>query len=404
MDYLVIGGGIIGINIARELKSRDRDAEVVVIEKESEPGEHASGRNSGVLHAGFYYTADSLKAQFTRDGNRELTAYCESRGVTLNKCGKLVVAKNEQEEIMLDELLRRGEANEVILEELSEIEASKIEPRVKTYKRAIFSPTTSTANPKEVLSAMIQDAKDEGVDVRYGVAYIRRTDNGVETSEGEICADYIVNAAGLYADKVAKDYGFSQNYTILPFKGLYLKSNEPAGAYQTNIYPVPDLNDPFLGVHFTLQVDGQAKIGPTAIPALWREQYSGWSNFRLREFLDIAVRTSGLMLSSDFNFKKLALTEVKKYSRKQMVKLATSLAHGVEISNFTTWAKPGIRAQLYDTNTHKLEMDFVLEGDEHSMHVLNAVSPGWTCSLPFSRHVVDKIQQKLQTHSITGKQ
>src|ERR1043166_3062266 len=147
-DFLVVGGGVVGLSIAREWKRRFREARVALLEKESQCGLHASGRNSGVIHAGFYYTADSLKAKFTRDGNRMLLQYCEEKKIPVNRCGKLVVAKDETELPQLDELLRRGKANGVVLQSISAKEAAKIEPRVKTFERAIFSP----ADRKSVVS------------------------------------------------------------------------------------------------------------------------------------------------------------------------------------------------------------------------------------------------------------
>jgi L-2-hydroxyglutarate oxidase LhgO len=392
-DFLVIGGGVIGLNVARSLKRTFPDARVIVIEKEASCGLHASGRNSGVLHAGFYYSPDSLKAKFTRDGNAQLTAYCRDKGITLNRCGKLVVAKDAADLPALDELLKRGKANGIKLEELSEQDAKKIEPRAKTYQRALFSPTTSTVNPNVVLQAMVADAIAEGVQINSGVAFVRKTGCTVQTTECQYEAGYVVNAAGLYADQIARQFGFSERYRILPFKGLYLYSDEPPGALRTNIYPVPDLQNPFLGVHFTVTNEGKAKIGPTAIPALWREQYSGISRFSLAEFIEIAGRGLSLLGNAGFEFRRLAIEEVKKYSRRRMVNLASQLVEGVRLEQYSKWGKPGIRAQLLDIRKRRLEMDFVLEGDDHSMHILNAVSPGFTCSLPFSQYVCDRIQQ-----------
>ena len=393
-DFLVIGGGIVGISTARELKARFSDANVTLIEKEPAGGLHASGRNSGVLHAGFYYSADSLKAKLTRAGNKAMTAYCEQRNIPLNKCGKLVVAKDESELAQLDELLSRGAQNKVPLENLSAEQAREIEPRVKTCQRAIFSPTTSSGDPRRVLAAMEEDAKQEGVSIRHGERYVRRVADGkVVTAKTQFAPGHTVNAAGLYADKIALDFGFSENYRILPFKGLYLHSDEPPGSLRTNIYPVPDLRNPFLGVHFTVKDDGHVKIGPTAIPAFWREQYRAFDNFRFGEFVEILFREAGLMFSSSFDFRQLAVEELKKYSRPHLVALAARLASNVESRHYRRWGEPGIRAQLLDIKTRKLEMDFVIEGDEHSTHVLNAVSPGWTCALPFAAFVVDRIQK-----------
>ena len=205
----------------------------------------------------------------------------------------------------------------------------------------------------------------------------------------------MINVAGLYADKIGRDFGFSEDYRILPFKGLYLYSNEPAGSLRTHIYPVPDLANPFLGVHLTVTVDGKVKLGPTAIPAFWREQYEGWSNFSFNELTEILLRQAGLFLSSNFDFKALAFRELQKYSRPKLVSLASSLAKGVNIKNYLQWGKPGIRAQLLNIRDKKLEMDFVLEGDGSSIHILNAVSPGFTCALPFAEHVCDQINKKL---------
>jgi L-2-hydroxyglutarate oxidase LhgO len=394
-DFLIIGGGVIGISIARELKARQADARIVLIEKEPECGAHASGRNSGVLHAGFYYSPDSLKAKLTRLGNERLTAYCEHKRIPINRCGKLVVAKDECDLPSLDELVRRGRMNGIDIQELTEAEAKQIEPRVKTFQRALFSPRTSTVNPLHVVQAMQHDAMYEGIELRLGAAYVKRTEQGIQTNRDSIAAGYIINAAGLYADKIALDYGFSEKYRILPFKGLYLYSNEPPGSIRTNIYPVPDLRNPFLGVHFTITADGKAKIGPTAIPAFWRENYEGFSNFRVSELVEVVSRGLGLLTGAQFDYRRLAVEEISKYSRSKMVSLASVLAEGVAERNYQQWGRPGIRAQLLDITKKKLEMDFVLEGDHRSMHVLNAVSPAFTCSLPFASYVCDRIDSAL---------
>ncbi|OLC99953.1 MAG: FAD-dependent oxidoreductase [Acidobacteria bacterium 13_1_40CM_4_58_4] len=394
-DFLIVGGGIIGLSIAREIKKRFGDALVTVLEKEAAVGLHASGRNSGVIHAGFYYSAGSVKAKLTRAGNQAMISYCDAKKIPLNRCGKLVVAQEEGDLLQLDELLRRGAANRVPLESLSEEEVRAIEPRAKTYQRAIFSPTTSSANPRRFIESMEQDALAEGVIILTRAPYVRKDKDIIVTAQGRFAAGHVVNAAGLYADKIALDFGFSERYRILPFKGLYLYSDEPPNSFRTHIYPVPDLRNPFLGVHFTVKEDGRAKIGPTAIPAFWREQYRRFDNFKFGEFVEVLFREAGLMISSPFDFKKLALEELKKYSRRHLVALASRLAHGVRSENYTRWGEAGIRAQLLDIKSRKLEMDFVIEGDENSTHLLNAVSPGWTCSIPFAGYVADRIEKSV---------
>lgn len=393
VDYLVVGGGIIGVNMALHIKCRNPGCSICVIDKELQLGLHGSGRNSGVLHAGFYYTANSLKARFTRNGNAAMKAYIQEHGLALNECGKLVVAKDESELPALDELLKRGRKNGVELHRITEREAHEIEPRIKTCQYALWSPNTATADPVSVLEAFRQDAADRGVEFRCGEPFVRCQGNRVWTRTLEFDAGYVVNAAGLYADKVARQFGFGFEYAILPFKGLYLRSNEPADSFSTNIYPVPNLKNPFLGVHITVTVDGHHKIGPTAIPAFWREQYKGLEHFRLGEFFQTVGLGSKLMLKADFDFRRLAATELRKYNRSHLVEMSQSLATGLELPTFTQWGPAGIRAQLLNLEHKSLEMDFVFEGDAKSFHILNSVSPGWTCSIPFTKYMVDELEK-----------
>lgn len=392
-DFLIVGGGVIGLNMALEAKRRHPGSSVTLIEKEARCGTHASGRNSGVLHAGFYYTADSLKAKFTREGNRRLTAYCAERGLRINRCGKLVVARHVDELAGLEELRTRGRRNGVELDAITEKEAKEIEPRVKTHTKALFSPTTSSVDPGEVMASLERDARAARIQILTGTRYLGRSRDGVRTSLGDIAAGYVINAAGLYADKVARDFDFCQDYRILPFKGLYLYSSEPAGSLRTHIYPVPDLAHPFMGVHYTITVAGKSKIGPTAIPAFWREHYKGLSRFDAGELVDIAARELGMFLRNDFNFRSLALTELRKHFRSRMVSLASELLSGVAPADYRNWGAPGIRAQLVHIRSRRLEMDFRYEGDDRSFHVLNAVSPAFTCSMPFAEYLFDRIDE-----------
>jgi len=390
-DFLVIGAGVIGLNVALSLKKQFPDSKILIIEKEFMAGQHASGRNSGVLHAGFYYTEDSMKAQLCKEGNKRLTEYCLDRSLPINRNGKLVVAKNASELKSLKILLKRGAENGVELYDISEAEAKEIEPNVITYQKAIFSPTTATVSPRHVMESLLDDVRNVGIEIKVNTQFISHKGKSVKTSNGVFDVGYVINSAGLYADKIAISYGFSADYRILPFKGLYLYANNKNLGLKTNIYPVPDLDYPFLGVHFTVDSFGKTKIGPTALPAFWREQYKGLSNFKLSEMIEILIRDSSLFYHNYFGFRKVAISELKKSSRTEMVKLASELVEGIDKSAFSKWGKPGIRAQLVNIKNKQLEMDFKYEGDEHSFHILNAVSPAFTCSMPFSDHLVNKI-------------
>ncbi len=390
-DFLIIGAGIIGLAMARELKSRLPAADILVIDKEADVACHGSGRNSGVLHAGFYYSADSLKARFTRDGNRLMTAYVKDRGLAINQCHKVVVASDLNEIEGVQELQRRGERNGVDVRIIDEQELAEIDPNAKTTGIALYSPTTATVDPTQVCHALKEDLEAAGVRFLFGQGYLKRQgDAAVVTTGGLVLeAGLVINAAGLYADTVARDYGFSQHYTIIPFKGIYLKYTGTDKPIRTNIYPVPNLKNPFLGVHYTVTVDGTIKIGPTAIPAFWRQNYVGLENFSLGELFEIIGWESRLFLGDNFGFRSLALSELKKYDRSYFTGLAVKMVKQIDTSGFNQWSKPGIRAQLLNTTTKELVQDFVVEGDSRSVHLLNAVSPAFTCSFPFAAWVVD---------------
>lgn len=390
-DYLIIGAGIIGQSLALALRQKYANASIAIIEKEEDVGYHSSGRNSGVLHAGFYYTKDSLKAKFTKQGNRALQDFCDEYNLKINRCGKVVIAQNEEELKGLEELKKRGDANGVLLQWLDEDGLKQKSPEAKTYKKALFSPTTATVNPKEILKTLSHLLQTRGTEFFFDTAYIKKGDNNsILTNQGKFRYKYLINSAGLYADKIAKDYGVGKNYVIIPFKGIYLKDEKNISNLSTNIYPVPNLANPFLGVHYTLTIDNEAKIGPTAIPAFWRENYKGFANFNLNEMAEILFYEAKLFLTNAFGFRSLAISELKKYNKSHFLNLALNLTNSLDKSGYTSWSKPGIRAQLLDTNTLELVQDFVVKQDKNTTHILNAVSPAFTCSMSFAKWVVKK--------------
>ncbi len=391
-DYVIIGAGIIGLAIARELKKRFPKKSVIIVEKEPGLAAHGSGRNSGVLHAGFYYSADSLKAKFCKEGCAEWKDYVTRHKLKLNPCQKVVVATNEAEWHGVHELKRRGDANGVDVHIVNEHELAKIDPNAKTYKEALFSPTTATVDPVEICQHLAGRLREQGVEILLNHPYEKKLGSrSIQAGGVQIDAGKIFNCAGLYADRIARDFGFCKDYTIIPFKGIHvLASRPPVPSVRTLIYPVPNLKNPFLGVHFNITVDGHIKIGPTAIPAFWRENYKGLSRFKLDELLAIATWELKLFATDAFGFRNLAFQEIRKYSRRHLLNLVRPMVKELDDAAFTTWARPGIRAQLLHKKTLQLLQDFVVEGDEDSVHVLNAVSPAFTCSLPFGRHVIDK--------------
>ena len=393
-DFAIIGAGIVGLAVGIEILKKAPAARIAIFEKESAAGLHASGRNSGVVHAGFYYSPDSLKAQLTRDGNALLKEFALENDVFLRETGKVVVAQNETEISQIHELKRRGDANGVNVEIVTQQELAKLEPRAITNDIALWSPSTAVGDPSKMTAAFVSKFIALGGQIIYGTKIEKVNATTLATASGSFGYRHLVNAAGLYADKIGRQLGFSSSYTMLPFIGLYHYAPNLKGSLQRHIYPVPDPRNPFLGVHLTTTVDGSVKVGPTAIPILSREQYSALEGFSLSELAGILGVYPKFMLSPHHDVWSLLKTELPKLSRNHLVKQAGLLAEGFKPSDFTVKGKPGIRAQLFDLENKKLEMDFVIEGDANSTHILNAVSPAWTSSISFAKHVIQNMEAR----------
>ncbi len=395
-DLAVVGGGVVGLALADAWLARNPTDSVVVYDKEKSLAAHASGRNSGVLHAGFYYAPDSLKARLTRDGNAMLKAFCAERGIEVRNTGKVVVTTSEEQLPSLMMLAERGQANGVELELIDESGLAELEPLARTVDKALWSPNTAVASSAGVVEGLAQRVRERGGRVELDSAVTGGGPGWVMSMrEGYLSAGHVINAAGLYADTVAHWFGFGADYRMLPFKGLYWYGNWEPGRLQRHVYPVPDPRNPFLGVHLTVTVDGRAKIGPTAIPALWREDYGGVDGLNPRELWDVARTFPRFLTSKHHDVPGLLRTEFPKYSRTHLVKQASALVPSVRPEDFTERGKPGVRAQLLHVPTGRLEMDFVVEGDESSTHMLNAVSPAWTSSLAVADYVVTGIHERV---------
>ncbi len=381
MKVLIVGAGIIGMTLAYERLKKKPGDEIVIIDKEAHEAFHASGKNSGILHAGFYYNSDSLKAKLTAEGNRIMKEFCRQNGVKINETGKLVVAKDKNELDTLFELEKRSKANGAGAYIITAEEAEKIDSNAKTYRYALYSPNTASVNPKEVCKVLRKDLEGKGVRFVFNMPFEKFNES----------YDFLINAAGLYADKIAHSFGVGLEYTMLPFKGLYRKYTGKEKIIKTQIYPVPNIKNPFLGVHFTLMADDTVKIGPTAIPAFWREHYSGFKRFDFKEFLEITGIELKMFLKQRW-FRELAFYEMKYYNPKNLYLEAKKLVKKLP-ENFKNYP-PGIRAQLVDKNSLELIMDFLVKYQKNQIHVLNAVSPAFTASFAFSRYVLEETDEK----------
>jgi len=387
-DVVIIGAGVVGLAIGISLLQERSNLKVIIAEKEKTLAIHASGRNSGVLHAGFYYSPDSLKAKFCREGNAELRVLAKKHDIPVRDVGKVVVTRNPDEISRLEILYQRGITNGVELELRDEKDLPGFEPLAVTHEMFLWSPTTGVSDSKAIADAMRQEFISLGGQIDFNTKIqLLFKHNEVHDSTDTYRAKHIINASGAQADRISRSIGVGIEYAMLPFMGVYRATEEKNLPLQRLVYPVPHPINPFLGVHFTLTVDHKVKIGPTAIPIAGREQYSflnGWSAADLGQALK---GMTSLIRGESHDFGAILKTEWPKMIQSMLVKESTELVPTANTVKDWHRKPPGIRAQLVHLPTGKLEQDFVVRSLANSTHILNAVSPGWTSALPFGRWV-----------------
>ena len=391
-DYVIIGAGIIGISLGIELLTQKPTKKILIIDKETRPGVHASGRNSGVLHAGFYYSPDSLKAKFCKQGNLELKKFCNTNNLEVKETGKVVVCQDKNDVTRLMNLFERGIANGVEIELLESKELSRIEPAAQTVDKFIWSPTTAVGNPKEIIKKLAEKFTKMGGLFRFNsrVKLINKSNEVLIEGNGYILsATSIINSAGAYASELAKQVGVGHEYVCLPFLGAYRKSEFVAGNPKRLVYPVPNPINPFLGVHTTNTLFDEIKIGPTAFPVIGKEQYKFLDGFNAKELRDFYLATKTLLKSDSVNILGLAKSEGIKLFKRPLIKKAKRLTNALDLNQKWKNYPAGIRAQIVNLDTKVIEMDYIVRSDKNAVHILNAVSPGWTSSIPFSRWIVE---------------
>jgi L-2-hydroxyglutarate oxidase len=386
---LIIGAGIVGLSVGIALLQARPSLKILVIDKEAGPGQHASGRNSGVLHAGFYYSPDSLKAKFCREGNAELRKLCIENEIPVLECGKVVVARNAEEDARLDLLHSRGITNGVELELHDATNLEKHEPLAKTHGRYLWSPKTAISDPKAVTTAMVKRFESLGGRISYS-SKVQISQSSGEVSVKGFEAKYVINSAGAQSDRLARGLGMAKEYAMVPFMGIYRSVEAKKLPLKRLVYPVPHPINPFLGVHFTLTLDGKVKIGPTAIPILGREQYSWAKGWSLPDIGQALIAATALIRGRAHSLGEILKSELPKLRESSLVRASAILVPNA--SQIEAWEKrpPGIRSQLVNIETGILEQDFIVKNFQNSCHILNAVSPGWTSAIPFGRWVANE--------------
>jgi len=396
-DFVIVGSGIVGMATAYELKARFPTAAVVIIEKEARPAVHASGRNSGVLHSGIYYGADTIKARVCAEGARRMRQFADEYGIPFSCLGKVIIATSEADIPALKRLMKNAQDNAIRAELLDEQQIKSLEPYANPCGYGIYSPDTCVIDSQRVAGVMHDLLVSKGVRFLFDNKVVKCEERGryIVASQEKINYGYMFNCAGAQADKIAAQYGLGEGYALVPFKGLYYKlAPSKSGYVRGNIYPAPDTSLPFLGVHFTRVASGDVYVGPTAIPALGRENYGVIQGAGVLEVTQILRHLAALYIENKNDFRRMVHEEIGKYSKGRFLSAAQKLVPDVKEADLLPSAKVGIRPQLVDLRGGKLVMDFVVEQTEHSLHVLNAISPAFTSAFKLSELLVDMTGHK----------
>ena len=396
-DVAVVGGGCVGLSVAKHLLERDSTLDICVIEKEYHLAEHQSGRNSGVLHPGFNYPPGSLKARFATEGTSRMKSYCRENGIPLEEFGVVVAATDDAEVERLHDLDEQAEANGVEASIIDGDELREHEPHAAGIA-ALYCPEAASVDSQQYVYTLAREVSNLGATFYMGheVESLDETADGhrIETSNGRLTADYVVNAAGLYADRLAQQVGVGHDMQVVPFRGEYYELvPERRDICRTMIYPTPDPELPFLGVHYTRRTDGKVIVGPNAVLAFGREAYRN-TDFDLGELKETLGYEGFWRLVASRKMLGVAVDELgKSYRKERFVEASRKLVPGVREEDFAR-SYAGIRAQLV-SDDGQLVKDPVFEHGTRSTHVLNAVSPGLTSSLPFGEYVADEVAERL---------
>jgi L-2-hydroxyglutarate oxidase len=396
-DILIVGGGMVGLCLAHQLLERGMAHTIIVIDKEPELGRHSSGRNSGVLHAGLYYKPGSLKARVCVGGARRLKAWVQERGLPFNPCGKVIVPPRADLDPQLDVLADRGRANGAVVEFWDERQLQELIPEARTASgRALWSPNTAVVKPITVVRRLQEELRQRGVHVLCEQQHwtVKPDQQQLRLADGHsIDYGHLFNCAGLQADRVAHAFGIGHDYTLLPFKGLYwqLKPGCPIQP-RTNLYPVPDLNVPFLGVHFTPSADPSpvVSIGPTATPAWGRENYRGLQAVEPSMAVANLAVLARQYLANRGGFRRYVHEQAFLALPPLLLQAAQQLIPAVRAGDLELSQKVGIRSQLFNHTTQRLEDDFLCLPGPASTHVLNAISPAFTASFALADVILDE--------------
>lgn len=403
-DFIIIGGGIVGMSTAMQLLQQMPEKKVLVLEKESSAAQHQTGHNSGVIHAGVYYTPGSLKAKFCLEGNRDTKAFCDENQIPYDECGKLLVATNELEMERMRALWERTAANGLERYWLNEDELREREPNI-IGMGGIFVPSSGIVSYKRVTEVMAEKFSQMGGTVLYNseVTGVREcpTHVDVSTSQESFSTKYLISCSGLMADRVVRMLGLEPEFKICPFRGeYYLLKPEHNQVVNHLIYPIPDPNMPFLGVHLTRMIDGTVTVGPNAVMAWKREGYKK-TDISLKDSLE-ALTYPGILKVLKANFKPGLIEMKNSLFKGQYLKEVNKYCPTIQKTDLLPYPA-GVRAQAV-SKEGKLVDDFLFVNTSRTINVCNAPSPAATSALPIGRHIIATATEQFGLASSSFKQ
>lgn len=396
-DVAIVGGGIVGLSTAYQILTERPQTKLILLEKESQVGQHQTGHNSGVIHSGIYYKAGSLKAQNCINGYQMLIDFAKKNDIPYDLCGKLIVATNEKEKEQIQLLLKRGQENNLDgLRILNREEIKEIEPFVEGLE-AIYVPQTGIIDYGLVCQKLKENIEKQGAKVKTGfpVQNLFENEKGViihSSKRSQIEAKIAINCGGLFSDRLAKGSLKKIDTKIIPFRGEYFKLKETSRYLVKNlIYPVPDPNFPFLGVHFTRMINGDVEAGPNAVLAFKREGYKK-TDFNVFDLFEILAWPGFQKVA--LKYWQTGLGELyRSYSKKAFTRALQKLVPSIKKSDLEA-APAGVRAQASSKDGGLLD-DFKIEQKNKIIHVLNAPSPAATSSLSIGKTIAELALQKI---------
>jgi (S)-2-hydroxyglutarate dehydrogenase len=392
-DFAIVGGGIVGLSTGMALGMRYPNAKILILEKENNVAAHQTGNNSGVIHSGIYYKPGSFKAKFTRAGCRSMVEFCQEHGIDHDVCGKVIIATEPEELPRLKDLYQRGLQNGLELKKLNAEQVKEIEPHVNCLEGILVS-TTGIVNYKQVCQKYAELIRDRGGEILFNTKVTkiinRNRESILETNNGSFETRFLINCAGLYSDRVAKLGGVDPKAKIVPFRGEYYElTPEKRYLVKNLIYPVPNPEFPFLGVHFTRMIDGTVHAGPNAVLSLKREGYHK-TDFDLGEFMEVMTYPAFWKLASKYANEGMQEI-IRSFSKAAFVRSLQRLIPEVRSQDVIP-THAGVRAQAL-SESGKLVDDFLIIKDKKAMHVCNAPSPAATASLEIGKAIVEQLTE-----------